>query len=563
MLYNSKGICLINPILLLNLNFSFELKTMARFFSILFLTISFSIYSQSSTKEMIDSLNTINNHEKKTELCLKIALELQKTDWDRAIKYIELAEAEARSTKDSELTLANVYAATGKMYASKEVFDVALKYYFKAFDIYKKKENLEEVSKLENNLAIIYSLGKNKEKALQYFLNVYNYQKTKNDPAKLVKILNNIGTLYLEKNADSSLFYYQKANAINEGIKDYTLKIYVSTNLARAYAEKNDHKNADYYFNQAFSFSDKPVENLVKAFVYESFAQYKVKQKDYDAAIENAKMALELGKENSYSFSGLNLNKLLYEVYISKEDYKSAVHYFQHYNTINDSMNVEEKAVNIERVKLEQDYKVRTQIKTLTEQKKLFKYSVVGLILIVGILILIILLIRYRNRNIKNELEKEKLNTKMQGLNENLKAKNMVLVGKAMSEIHRTDSINEILTDLKQIKLKTVNKEMQQAIDIVLKRLEKNLNTDIWKEFEISFEQVHQTFFDKLKNDHPSLTPKDRRLCALLYLDLTTKEISQITGQSFKAIENSRTRLRAKFDLTNEKVNLSTYLNSF
>ncbi|MBE8724084.1 hypothetical protein C4F50_03915 [Flavobacterium sp. KB82] len=536
---------------------------MARLFSIVSLFLSVTIHSQSSTKEMIDSLNTISDHGKKTELYRKIALDLQKTDWDRAIKYIELAETEAKNTKDSELTLAAVYVTAGKMYAAKEVFDVALKYYFKAHDIYKKKHNSEEVSKLENNVAIIYSLGKNKEKALQFFLNVYHYQKTKNDPAKLVKILNNIGTLYLEKNADSSLFYYQKAHKINETIKDDALKIYIATNLARAYTLKNDLKNADYYFEQAFSLTDKPVDNLVKAFVYESFSQYQFKQKNDEAAIVNAKKALELLKENSFSFSGLNLNKMLYEVYIRKEDYKNAVYYFQQYNTINDSIHVEEKAVNLERIKLEQDYKVRTQIKTLTEQKKLFKYSVVGLILIVGILILIILLIKYRNRNIKNQLEKEKLNTKMQGLKENLKAKNMVLVGKAMSEIHRTDSINEILTDLKQIKLKTVNKEMQQAIDIVLKRLEKNLNTDIWKEFEISFEQVHQTFFDKLKNDYPSLTPKDRRLCALLYLDLTTKEISQITGQSFKAIENSRTRLRAKFDLTNEKVNLSTYLNSF
>jgi len=533
-----------------------------RLFSYFFLILSLSIHSQ-STKELIDGLNTINDHQKKVELCRKIALRLQKLDWDRAIKYIELAESEAKKTENTELMLAYVYVTAGKMYASKEVFDVSLKYYFKAHDIYKQSNNIEELSKVENNLAIIYSLGKNKEKALKYFLNVYHYQKSKNDPVKLVKILNNIGTLYLDKNVDSSLHYYQKAQAINGTIKDYTLKIYVYTNLARAYGLKKDKKNTEYYFDQAFSLVDKPVDNAVKAFVYESFSQYKLKEKNYDAVIVNAKKALELGKDNVYSFSGLNLNKMLYEVYISTADYKNAVHYFQKYNAINDSINVEEKAVNLERIKLEQDYKVRTQIKTLIEQKKLFKYSVVGLILVVGILILIILLIKYRNRNIKNQLEKEKLNTKMQGLKENLKAKNMVLVGKAMSEIHRTDSINEILTDLKQIKLKAINKEMQQAIDIVLKRLEKNLNTDIWKEFEISFEQVHQSFFDKLKNDYPSLTPKDRRLCALLYLDLTTKEISQITGQSFKAIENSRTRLRKKFDLTNEKVNLSTYLNTF
>lgn len=536
---------------------------MTRLFSLLFCILSFSIHSQSSTKELIDSLNSINDHQKKAELCRTIALRLKKTDWDRAIKYIELAENEAKSSQVSELTLANVYITAGKMYSSKEVLDVALQYYLKAYDIYKNNGNLEEASKLENNLAIIYAQGKNKEKALKYFLNVYRYQQSKNDRVKLVKILNNIGTTYLSKNVDSSLYYYHKAYLINKTIKDNVLKVYVCTNLARAYVLKKDKANADYYFDQAFSLVEEPVDNLVEAFVYESFSDYKLKEKKYDAVILNAKKALELSKENEYSSSGLNLNKMLYQVYISKEDYKNAVYYFQKYNAINDSIHVEEKAVNLERIKLEQDYKVRSQIKTLIEQKKLFKYFVVGLILVVGILILIIFLIKYRNKNIKNQLEKEKLKTKMQALKQNLDAKNKVLIGKAMSEIHRTDSINEILTDLKKIKLKTINKEMQQAIDIVLKRLEKNLNTDIWKEFEISFEQVHTSFFDKLTVEHPSLTPKDRRLCALLYLDLTTKEISQITGQSFKTIENARTRLRKKFDLTNEKVNLSTYLNTF
>lgn len=535
---------------------------MSRLFSLLFLILSLSIYSQ-STKELIDNLNGINNHQKKAVLCREIALSLQNSDWDRAIKYIELAEAEAKNAQIPESILADVYITAGKMYSSKEVLDIALQYYLKAYDIYKSNGNLEEVSKIENNLAIIYGQGKDREKALKYFLNVYRYQQTKNDPIKLVKILNNIGTTYLNKNIDSSLYYYQKAHLINKTIKDDALKIYVCTNLARVYALKKDYKNADYYYDQAFLFAKEPVNPLIKAFVYESFSDYELKQKNYDTVITNAKKALELSKENQYSLSVLNLNKILYQAYISKEDYKNAVYYFQKYNTINDSIHVEEKAVNLEKIKLEQDYKVRSQIKTLTEQKRVFKYFVVGLILVVGILILIIFLIKYRNRNIKNQLEKEKLKTKMQTLKQNLDAKNKVLIGKAMTEIHRTDSINEILTDLKKIKLKAVNKEMQQAIDIVLKSLEKNLNTDIWKEFEISFEQVHKSFFDKLTTDYPSLTPKDRRLCALLYLDLTTKEISQITGQSFKSIENARTRLRKKFDITNEKVNLSTYLNTF
>ncbi|WP_316633812.1 hypothetical protein [uncultured Flavobacterium sp.] len=534
-----------------------------RLFPLFFLVLSFNIHSQSSTKELIDTLNSIDDYQKKVELCSKIALRLQNSDWDRAIKYIELAEAEAKKIPESEITLANVYVTAGKMYVSKEVLDIALQYYLKAHDIYKNNDNIEEVSKLENNLAIIYANANNKEKALEYFLNVYHYQKSKNDPVKLVKILNNIGTIYLNKNLDSSLHYYQKAYLINKTIKDNALKVYVCTNLARTYSLKNDNTKADYYFDEAFFLINKHIDNSIKAFVYESFSEYKLKEKKYDTVIVNAKMALELHKENVYTSSGLKLNKILYQVYINKKDYKNAAYYFQKYNAIKDSINVEQKAVNIERIKLEQDYKARTQIKTIIEEKKRFKYYVIGLILLVGILILIILLIKYRNKDIENQLKKEKLKIKMQVLKQSLDAKNKVLIGKAMSEIHRTDTINEILTDLKKIKLKAINKEMQQTIDIVLKRLEKNLNTDIWKEFEISFEQVHTSFFDKLTIDYPSLTPKDRRLCALLYLDLTTKEISQITGQSFKTIENARTRLRKKLDLTNEKVNLSTYLNTF
>lgn len=182
--------------------------------------------------------------------------------------------------------------------------------------------------------------------------------------------------------------------------------------------------------------------------------------------------------------------------------------------------------------------------------------------LVAGILALSILLIKYKNRITKNRLEKKLLEAKQQELRQSLDAKNKVLIGKAMTEMNRTDIINGILEDLKHIKLKAVKKETQSAIDFILKRLQRDLNTDIWKEFEVSFEQVHKSFYKNLNKVHPDLTPKDRRLCALLFLDLTSKEISQITGQSYKAVENARTRLRRKLDLTNEKINLSTYLNS-
>lgn len=201
------------------------------------------------------------------------------------------------------------------------------------------------------------------------FLNVYKYQKTKKDSIKLVKILNNIGTIYLDKNADSSLHYYQKAQLITDKLQNNTLTVYIYTNLARAYKAKKDKKNADLYFEKAFSLVESNIDNSLKSFVYESLSEYNMEENKFDDAIANAKKAFEFNKDKPFGFSNMRLNKMLYVAYLKKADYKNAVYYFQEYNKISDSINIEQKAVNLERIRLEQDYKVRSQIRTLVEEK--------------------------------------------------------------------------------------------------------------------------------------------------------------------------------------------------
>jgi DNA-binding CsgD family transcriptional regulator len=61
---------------------------------------------------------------------------------------------------------------------------------------------------------------------------------------------------------------------------------------------------------------------------------------------------------------------------------------------------------------------------------------------------------------------------------------------------------------------------------------------------------------------NPNLTLNEKRLCAFLRLDMTSKEISAITGQSVRAIEQARIRLRKQLGLTNQQVSLSAFLSS-
>ena len=518
-------------------------------------------YAREYVNQLIDSLTIVKSNNDKVRLSRKIAGELKNSDWDRTIYYLEYAEELAEKSGSDEVK-AKTFMAIADIYYEKDVFDVALDYYQKAYNIYDKLNDEENKHKLENDLAIIYAGLKNKDKALYYFKRFYAYQLEKKDTAKLAKILNNIGTLYIDINPDSSEVYYNKSLELANSLNDKELFAYLNTNLARV-AYLQDKPDESYkYFKKAISYANEGLDDEIKSWIYYEAANYFLNTGQSDSAVFYAEKAAGLSGMQKYGFGNLNAMQTLYKAYLAGGDYENASKYFELYDEVRDSLNIEEKAVNVERLKLEQEYKTKNKIRALKEQQKKFYYLVIGLSLLTGILILVIILIRYKNRLSKMRIEKQLIEAKRKELDANLELKNKELIGKAMAEIHRTEIIHEILEDLKYVKTRATKKETREAIDYILKRLEKDTNTNIWNEFEVTFNQVHESFFKRLNEKHPELTSKDRRLCALLILNLTSKEISQITGQSFKSVENARVRLRKKLELTNTKIDLTVYLNS-
>ena len=534
-----------------------------RFIFIFIITAAYStLYAQYHANQLIDSLTFAKNKAEKVRFGSKIAWELKDTDWERTLHYLDYSEKESKESNSDEI-LAKFYISAGDIYYDKDVLDVALNYYMKAYKLFDENKDRKEYFTLLNGLAIVYARMNNKDKALYYFKRVYEFHKQTNDSVYLAQILNNIGNLYLRENRDSSETYFLKSLQIATKLNDDKLYAYLYTNLVHLYTYYKEDRKVRLYLRKAIAHINTDVDLSTKSLVFQTVSDYFFNIGQNDSAILYAKKTTDLLDEDIYNFSNEKTFSTLYKAYLANKDYKNAAKYFELYDKIRDSINVEEKAVNIERLKLEAEYDKRDQIRTLKENKKKFGYIIIGLSLIFGLFVLLFILARYKTRLSKVQLEKKLIEAKRKELNANLELKNNVLIAKAMVEIHRTEIIQGILEDLKEIKLKAVKKETQHAIDYISKRLEKDTNSNIWKEFELSFEQVHEMFYQNLNKKHPDLTSNDRRLCALLKLNLTSKEISHITGQSFKSVENARTRLRKKLNLTNTKTDLTVYLNSF
>jgi DNA-binding CsgD family transcriptional regulator len=62
-------------------------------------------------------------------------------------------------------------------------------------------------------------------------------------------------------------------------------------------------------------------------------------------------------------------------------------------------------------------------------------------------------------------------------------------------------------------------------------------------------DHTHQEFFNKLRRSFPDLTKNEERLCAMLRLNLSSKEIAALSNISVRAVEMGRYRLRKKLKI--------------
>ena len=153
------------------------------------------------------------------------------------------------------------------------------------------------------------------------------------------------------------------------------------------------------------------------------------------------------------------------------------------------------------------------------------------------------------------ELDKELLQAQVE-----LKDKQL-----ATEVLHRVQN-HELIKDVVQ-KLIAVHarstKDTKETLGSVLKGLEKSLEDKAWQDFELRFQQVHPAFYEKLQLDFPDLSLNERRLCAFLKLNMTTKEISAITGQSVNSIQVARWRMRKKLNLQDAEEALTDFFSKY
>ena len=121
---------------------------------------------------------------------------------------------------------------------------------------------------------------------------------------------------------------------------------------------------------------------------------------------------------------------------------------------------------------------------------------------------------------------------------------------------------NELLTKVSKY-LNSIKPVLKEKGALQIGQLEallgqKNVPVN-WNAVETQLEKIHPGFFKRLQLKHPSISVKDKKLCAYLRLGLSSREISGLQHITSKSVEIARVRLRKKLKVPG-KIRLTHYL---
>lgn len=150
------------------------------------------------------------------------------------------------------------------------------------------------------------------------------------------------------------------------------------------------------------------------------------------------------------------------------------------------------------------------------------------------------------------ESEKQIVELNNANLKQDIDSRNRELAVSTMNMINKNKTLNAIKNAL----LKT---EKVEDINAIVKLVDKTIeDEEDWNFFEEAFNHADKDFFRKVKEQHPSLTANDLKLCVYLRLNMSSKEIAPLLNISSRSVEIKRYRLRKKLHLSRD-INLNDY----
>ncbi|MEA1875189.1 MAG: hypothetical protein U9N51_12305 [Bacteroidota bacterium] len=475
------------------------------------------------------------------------------------------------------------------------MFQEAIDVYKQIEDVIDLKERPEVRTLIDNNIGLSFKALDMCDSAKNYH-NKAMHEIDKSDPRAMlmeVQCLNYLSSLALDcGQSDSVPVLFKQSEALfaqidslksnpNKEILWNDIRLEYRHYRLRILANMGFYQSLNGNFELSLEYYSKALDEA-KMFeqvnwipvLYAEMSQVYVANEEYKTALSTINLAINVYSEQM-TYNDLLIKHLKYkaEILVTLGDTDAAENILQQAQHYNDSLEIYlqseevirqkvELAVkpiqfSMKKIELQKDRMLETmkmQLKIAEQNKKisLFRWLIISGTLFISLLILIFIVYRARSKKRIADLSLKAAEKEKKFMTSELQNFSMHLV-------RRNDFLREIQVELKSL-VKDASEKNKSKIKALNMEIIQNLQSAHGsKLIEEKINEINTGFLFLLEEKFPNLTENDKNLCALVRMNLTSKEIASIKNISERSVITARYRLRQKLNLET-KQNLNDFL---
>lgn len=541
-----------------------------RLFVLLFLTV-LSISTQANPR--IDSLKyELFNHTSEDVVKVQILNSLGYEYWIinpvQSIIYGQQAKVLAEILKDSS-GLAFSNRVIGVAHWARGSYDRGLEYLLDGLSLYRnQKDTLGEANCLMN-IGLIYADRSDNDLALEYYFEALKLFESIQAANRSATTYVKLATIFIRQDKFSAAYdFLQRAEYIH-GSDEF---LYGMSEILNRYGllktKTEEYDSATLYLNHSLEVSKKiqDIDGITRNYI--SLADVALRTNDIDGAEVFLNEALAAARK-------VQSHKWLKEIYSRlqriarrKGDLEKAIVYLDQYVQQKDSIFNEQTLNNISRLETElataeqrrQLDSKENEIVILEQESEIQRSRILVLIILMAAVIISAVLI-IRNRQLSAQRKEQLAKKEADEAKKELEFKNRELVSYTVNFVQKNQLFEELMNSVSEMK-KNTSDETRKGLIGMERTIKRHLQIDRdWEDFKMRFENLHTGFFDKILEREASLTGNDLKLCALVKMNFSIKEISEMMGISTESVKTARYRLKKKLNLPGE-MSLNDFLNT-
>lgn len=468
-----------------------------------------------------------------------------------------MAQKEAYSRAKDKTAAALALRQMGRICYHLGHYPQALDYQLQAGTLFRETRQHMLLAENLNDIGTLYYYNRQPALARPQYDEALRIYRQQRNSAGLAVTYGKIGHLYEKQQLYDSAFYFQRMALGGYGqIADRAGMAKIFENLGSIHEDLEQYDSAQYYFRHALELN---TDSLAKIEILNNLGDMLRKTGHYREGLEQTRLAVALARETSEQYQLSSAYRDMAKGFHLLGQPDSAYQYLElsRFHLLDIYSTESGKQLALLQTMYDMEKKDREIENLRNARKATVAIVILGLLLVVlALLVISRQRLKIRNAELLHLREQEQMRSALehrealeQNLKQELELRSKELSAHTLHIIRKNQLLEEVHNQLEQM-VRDDKRDQKKQLKQLQLQINHNFNHDQhWDEFRGIFEQVHQSFFDRLKAYCDHLTANDLRLVALLKMNIGSGDIATLLNISQDSLRVVRYRLRKKLNL--------------